>query len=67
MIRWAHEIAKEHGEYFDTVRAAFLEGGELYPNAGFRMQNHIQISVLNPNCIKGVFLPRDITPFPNED
>ena len=67
VIRWAHEIAKEHGEYFDTVRAAFLEGGELYPHAGFRMQNHIQISVLNPNCIKGVFLPRDITPFPNED
>ncbi len=47
VIRWAHEIARENGESFDTVRAAFLEGDKLYPNAGFRMQNHIQISVLN--------------------
>jgi len=58
VVRWAHEMAKENNEYFDTVRAAFVEGEKLYPNAGFRMQNHIQISVLNPNCIKGIFLPR---------
>lgn len=67
VIRWAHEIARENDEYFDTVRAAFLEGEKLYSNAGFRMQNHIQISVLNPNCIKGVFLPRNKIPFPNRD
>jgi len=59
VIRWAHELAKQEGLYFDTVRAAFLEGKELYPNAGFKSQNHIQIAVLNPNCIKGIFLPRE--------
>ena len=36
----------------------FWEGEELYPNAGFKSQNHIQIAVLNPDCIKGIFLPR---------
>lgn len=22
--------------------------------------NHIQIAIINPNCIKGFFLPRDV-------
>lgn len=45
---------------YDSVRGVFWEGKELYPNAGFREKNHIQICVCNPNCIKGYFLPRDI-------
>lgn len=40
---------------FDTVRAVFVEGKELYENAGFCTKNHIQICVRNPNCIKGYF------------
>lgn len=43
---------------FDSVRAAFLEGKEIYPNAGFKDRNHIQICIRNPNCIKGYFIPR---------
>ncbi|MFN6378100.1 MAG: hypothetical protein ACK4WD_02415 [Flavobacteriales bacterium] len=43
---------------FDSVRGVFWEGDELYPNAGFKEKNHIQICVRNPNCIKGFFLPR---------
>lgn len=42
---------------YDSVRAAFIEGEELYPNAGFNEKNHIQICIRNPNCIKGYFLP----------
>ena len=48
---------------FDSVRAAFWEGKELYPNAGFKTQNHIQLSIINPNCIKGIFLPRELVDF----
>lgn len=44
---------------FDTVRAAFIEGQKLYPNAGFNDKTHIQICVRNPNCIKGFFIPRE--------
>lgn len=58
VIRFAHELARQQGVYFDSVRAAFWEGELLYENAGFRKQNHIQISIINPNCIKGIFLPR---------
>ncbi len=58
VIRYAHELAKEKGIIYDSVRAAFIEGTELYPQAGFKIHNHIQIAVLNPNCIKGIFLPR---------
>ena len=45
---------------YDSVRSSFLEGRELYPNAGFREKNHIQICVRNKNCIKGFFMPRDM-------
>jgi hypothetical protein len=42
----------------DSVRGVFGEGKPLYPNAGFREKDHIQICIRNPNCIKGYFLPR---------
>ena len=58
VIRYAHKLAEKEGIKFDSVRAAFWEGEELYPGAGFKKGNHVQIAVLNPNCIKGVFLPR---------
>ncbi len=44
---------------FDSVRGLFPEGEELYPGAGFRLKDHIQICIRNPNCIKGFFLPRE--------
>jgi hypothetical protein len=43
----------------DSVRGVFFEDDELYPEAGFKLGNHIQICVRNPRCIKGYFRPRD--------
>ncbi|NCB72863.1 MAG: hypothetical protein EOM45_13915 [Clostridia bacterium] len=43
---------------FDSVRGVFWEGAEAYPNAGFKEKNHIQVNIINPDCIKGFFLPR---------
>ena len=61
VIETLHEVRKENNmSEFDSVRALFPEGEELYTNAGFRTKNHIQICVRNPNCIKGFFLPREI-------
>lgn len=59
VIRYAIEMAADDGIKFDSVRAAFWEGDELYPNAGFKTHNHIQLCIINPDCIKGVFLPRE--------
>lgn len=50
----AYREAKGQRPY-DSVRAMFLEGRELYEGAGFREKNHIQVCVRNPNCIKGYF------------
>ena len=58
MIELLHEKNRKAGYNFDTVRGLFFEGDDLYPNAGFKAKNHIQICVRNPNCIKGYFLPR---------
>jgi hypothetical protein len=43
---------------FDSVRGMFTEGGDLYEGAGFKEKTHSQISVINPDCIKGYFIPR---------
>ncbi len=40
---------------FDTVRGLFQEGVEIYDSAGFREKTHVQITVRNTACIKGVF------------
>jgi hypothetical protein len=45
-------------EPFDTVRALFSEGKELYDGGGFYEKTHSQIAVRNLACIKGVFIPR---------
>ena len=45
---------------FDSIRGVFFEGDELYPGAGFKEKDHIQICIRNPNCIKGYFLPREL-------
>lgn len=49
--------ATHNKEPYDSVRGVFVEGGEIYPNSGFRDKTHIQICVRNPNCIKGYFYP----------
>jgi len=61
VIETLHQVRTERNHQpFDTVRGVFWEGKELYPNAGFREKDHIQICVRNPNCIKGFFLPRQL-------
>lgn len=61
VIKTLHELIHKAGlPAFDSVRGVFWEGGELYPGAGFREKNHIQIAIINPNCIKGFFLPREV-------
>ncbi len=42
---------------FDSVRAAFFEGKQLYENAGFASKNHIQICVRKHEQIIGYFRP----------
>lgn len=60
VIETIHEMVEQAGASpFDSVRGAFWEGEPLYPNAGFRKQNHIQLCIRNPNCIKGYFRVRD--------
>jgi len=55
-----NEMKKDEVKPFDSIRAAFWEGKELYPNAGFKEKNHIQICIRNPNCIKGYFRPLEM-------
>jgi hypothetical protein len=42
---------------YDSVRSVFIEGEELYPGAGFKNKNHIQLCIRNPSCIRGYFNP----------
>lgn len=42
---------------YDSVRGLFWEGEQIYPLAGVRENNHIQICVCNPENILGYFRP----------
>ena len=54
-----HQLHAEEGnEPFDTARGFFMEGRELYSEAGFRELDHIQICVRNPKRILGCFWRR---------
>jgi hypothetical protein len=44
---------------FYTVRGMFTEGKQLYPGCGYLEKSHVQIAVRNPECIKGIFFPRN--------
>lgn len=59
VISTLHELRRQAElPPYDSVRGVFWEGADLYPGAGFKEKNHIQIAIINPNCIKGFFLPR---------
>ncbi|MEO6636793.1 MAG: hypothetical protein ABIN25_00865 [Ginsengibacter sp.] len=53
-IRYLHETRRinKYLEY-DTIRSPYQEGGKLYHGATFTSHLHIEISVLNPEAIKG--------------
>jgi hypothetical protein len=48
---------QNHPEFIDSVIGMFPEGKALYEGAGIRDQNHIQLCIVNPNCIIGFFDP----------
>ena len=64
VIKMVHEIVKQDGlQKYDTVRCAFAEGRAAYPGANFSIRGHIEVCVINPEMIKGYFLPRPLEMF----
>lgn len=58
VIQQIHEYHKEKKlEQHDSVRGAFIEGGLVYPGSAFKEKTHIQLCIINPNCIKAYFSP----------
>lgn len=58
VIQQIHDFKKtEEGCTYDSVRGIFMEGGEVYPGSEFREKTHVQLCIVNPNCIKGLFVP----------
>ena len=40
-----------------TIRGIFIEGEPIFPGSEIREKSHIQVSVIDPTCILGVFRP----------
>lgn len=58
VIQHIHEYNRENGlRHFDSVRGIFVEGDPPYTGSEFRVKTHIQLCIVNPNCIKGYFRP----------
>lgn len=43
---------------YDSVRGVFIEGKPVYNDSGIMDKTHVQICIINPNCIKGYFKPK---------
>lgn len=64
VIKYIHQSNKEADKKpFDTIRCAFPEGEEAYPGSKISSRLHIQICVINTDCIKGYYLPKPIETF----
>lgn len=48
---------------YDSVRSAFVEGSPVYPQSTFTDRLHIEICIINTDCIQGYFLPQPIEKF----
>lgn len=56
VIRRLHEIIEySDSSAIDTVRGIFQEGSPIDRGSAFLARTHIQIAVVNPNCVKAVF------------
>lgn len=61
VIKTVHKLRKDSNQIpYDTVYGVFEEGPALYPNAGFKKKTHVQIAVVEPDCILGYFRVRGI-------
>jgi hypothetical protein len=61
VIKTVHKLrADSEVDAYQTVYGVFEEGGPLYPNAGFKKKTHVQIAVIDPECIVGYFRWRGI-------
>jgi hypothetical protein len=64
VFQYIHQANQNAGKKpYDTIRCAFQEGGEVYPGSTISKRSHIQVCVINPECIKGYFLPKPHTVF----
>lgn len=60
VIERIHQYNRETGDEtrnFDSVRGVFIEGNPVYNESGIMEKTHVQLCIVNPNCIKGYFKP----------
>ena len=56
-----HHLSEEAGlPPFDSVRGFFNEGQPVYPTAGLRTLDHVQVCIGNPASITGFFRPNTL-------
>jgi hypothetical protein len=62
VIRCLHQIRQNpEAEPIDTVRGIFTEGNPVYEGSAFLEKTHVQIAVVNLECIKAVFrVPKSV-------
>lgn len=63
VIRTVHQLrADQNYPKYDTVYGVFEEGGELFPGSALKVKTHVQVAVLETDCIVGgYFRPHGYT------
>ena len=58
VINHLHKILSDQNIRFDSVVSYFQEGADAFEGSSIKEKSHVQICVVNTDCIKGYFLPR---------
>lgn len=58
VIERIHQYNRDMGKRgYDSIRGIFIEGNPVYSESGIMEKTHVQLCIINPNCIKGYFKP----------
>lgn len=61
VINYLHTLKKHENEApFDSVYGVFEEGESIYEGSGIREKTHVQLAVINHDCIIGYFRPSEL-------
>lgn len=57
VINHTVKMARARGNPFQTIRCPFLEGAPAFPGSAIFRESHIQLVVIDPKSILGIFRP----------
>ncbi len=57
VINYLHQLRKLENNQYDSVYGVFEEGRPIFKDSGIKEGTHVQLAVIEHDCIVGYFRP----------